>query len=238
MAYADWWINTHYSTYKPRGTSCSSFPNLPYSFMTCSFTSLLHRLSPLLGMTSFSSFLSRWEAVVFPPRVTSHVMSPMRDLPDKMGCLFSRVPQYSNRPPLRVLQALARLCLQFIYLCIFPYCQSTVTGLQQMLLSVSCMCMYEWIPKPRLADIWFYHTSCRAKTKWISRTALDSQVIILYSFIGSSHFFVVITGETTSEQLSPTEWIQEDSIWSLETTRRKLMIWENSTQKEFSCHNI
>lgn len=48
--------------------------------------------------------------------------------------------------------------------------------------------------------------------KWISRTPFDSKVVILYSFIGHSHFFVVIAGKITLKHLSATECIQEDSL--------------------------
>lgn len=160
---AHWCTNSYYSTYKPHETTYSSFPDLPNVFMTWSFTSRFHRLFSLLGMTFPPSFLSSWKDLMFLPRLKSSVMSPMRDLPDKIICLFLRGTIASEQTSFPYSQGsgCSLFCLR-----IFPqYCQSVVTGLTADAHDVSWMCMCEQIPKPRLADTWCHHIHCWAKAK-------------------------------------------------------------------------
>lgn len=211
---ADSCTNTYCSTYKPHGTTYSSFPELPYVFRTWSFTSLLHRLFSLLGMTFPPSFLSSWKDLMFLPRLKSSVMSPMGALPDQIICLFLRgtiaSEQTSSPYTESALKALA--AVYFIFASSPSIAGQQWLAWQQMLIMlVECACMNR-SPNQGLQTSGATTSTAGPKQKWISGTSLDSKVVILYSFIGSSYSFVVIAGETTSEQLSPPEWIQEDSL--------------------------
>lgn len=77
----------------------------------------------MFGMTFSSSFLSLLKALIFLPRPESSVMSPVRDLPDKMSCLFlwdaAAFEQIPSPCTARALRAVSPVCL-FLHLPLLP----------------------------------------------------------------------------------------------------------------------